>query len=80
MELGMRWCFNAIIRAIANAKKPILMAKAFEDARDIWQKFLLSRADGKNYVATPTSPLKVIDLVFLFPSHQFVQLLIFFFA
>ena len=45
MELG---CDGVLVNsAIANAKKPILMAKAFKDAVIVWPKFFSCRENGQ---------------------------------
>jgi thiazole synthase len=59
MELG---CDGVLINsAIANAKKPILMAKAFKDAVTSGRKSYLAGRMKKNYYAIPSSPIK--DLI-----------------
>ena len=56
MELG---CDGVLINsAIANAKKPILMAKAFKDAVISGRNSFLAGRMEKNYFATPSSPTK----------------------
>ena len=56
MELG---CDGVLINsAIANAKKPILMAKAFRDAVISGRNSYLSGRMKKNFFATPSSPVK----------------------
>ena len=56
MELG---CDGDLINsAIANAKNPILMAKAFKDAVTSGRKSFLAGRMKKNYYATPSSPIK----------------------
>ena len=56
MELG---CDGVLINsAIANAKKPILMAKAFKDAVISGRNSYLAGRMGKNYFATASSPNK----------------------
>ena len=56
MELG---CDGVLINsAIANAKKPILMAKSFKDAVVSGRNFYLAGRMEKNYFATPSSPTK----------------------
>ena len=56
MELG---CDGVLINsAIANAKNPILMAKAFKDAVTSGRKSFLAGRMKKNYYATPSSPIK----------------------
>jgi len=56
MELG---CDGVLINsAIANAKKPILRAKAFKDAVTSGRKSFLAGRMKKNYYATPSSPIK----------------------
>ena len=56
MELG---CDGVLINsAIANAKKPILMAKAFKDAVTSGRKSFLAGRMKKNYYATPSSPIR----------------------
>ena len=58
MELG---CDGVLINsAIANAKKPILMAKAFKDAVISGRNSFLAGRMSKNYFATPSSPTKGI--------------------
>jgi len=56
MELG---CDGVLINsAIANSKKPILMAKAFKDAVISGRNSYLAGRMSKNYFATASSPLK----------------------
>ena len=56
MELG---CDGVLINsAIANAKKPILMAKAFKDAVISGRNSYLAGRMIKNYFASPSSPNK----------------------
>ena len=56
MELG---CDGVLINsAIANAKKPILMAKAFKDAVISGRNSYLAGRMNKNYFATASSPNK----------------------
>ena len=56
MELG---CDGVLINsAIANAKKPILMAKAFKDAVISGRNSFLAGRMEKNYFASPSSPIK----------------------
>ena len=56
MELG---CDGVLINsAIANAKKPILMAKAFKDAVISGRNSYLAGRMNKNYFATASSPEK----------------------
>ena len=56
MELG---CDGVLINsAIANAKKPILMAKAFKDAVISGRNSFLAGRMDKNYFASPSSPTK----------------------
>ena len=56
MELG---CDGVLINsAIANAKKPILMAKAFKDAVVSGRNSYLAGRMNKNYLAIPSSPNK----------------------
>ena len=56
MELG---CDGVLINsAIANAKKPILMAKAFKDAVISGRSSYLAGSMKKNYFAIPSSPTK----------------------
>ena len=56
MELG---CDGVLINsAIANARKPILMAKAFKDAVISGRNSYLAERMNKNYFATASSPLK----------------------
>ncbi len=58
MELG---CDGVLINsAIANAKKPILMAKAFKDAVISGRNSYLAGRMSKNYFAVPSSPTKGI--------------------
>ena len=54
MELG---CDGVLINsAIANAKKPILMAKAFKEAVTSGRNSYLAGRMIKNYFATASSP------------------------
>ena len=56
MELG---CDAVLVNsAIANAKKPILMAKAFKDAVISGRNSYLAGRMQKNYFGSPSSPLK----------------------
>ena len=56
MELG---CDGVLINsAIANAKKPILMAKAFKDAVISGRNSFLAGRMSKNYFASASSPTK----------------------
>ena len=56
MELG---CDGVLINsAIANAKKPVLMAKAFKDAVVSGRNSFLAGRMKKNYIASPSSPTK----------------------
>ena len=56
MELG---CDGVLINsAIAEAKKPILMAKAFRDAVISGRNSFLAGRMKKNYFASPSSPFK----------------------
>ena len=56
MELG---CDGVLINsAIANAKKPILMAKAFKEAVMSGRNSYLAGKMEKNYFASPSSPTK----------------------
>ncbi len=56
MELG---CDGVLINsAIAMAKKPILMAKAFKDAVISGRNSYLAGRMEKNYIASPSSPTK----------------------
>ena len=56
MELG---CDGVLINsAIANAKNPILMAKAFKDAVISGRSSFLAGRMSKNYFAIPSSPKK----------------------
>ncbi len=56
MELG---CDGVLINsAIASAKKPILMAKAFKDAVVSGRNSFLAGRMKKKYYATPSSPIK----------------------
>ena len=56
MELG---CDGVLINsAIAMAKKPILMAKAFKDAVISGRNSYLAGRMKKNYIASPSSPTK----------------------
>ena len=58
MELG---CDGVLINsAIANAKKPILMAKAFKDAVISGRNSFLAGRMKKKYLASPSSPTKGI--------------------
>ena len=59
MELG---CDGVLVNsAIATAKKPILMAKAFKDAVISGRNSFLAGRMQKNYFASPSSPTK--DLI-----------------
>ena len=56
MELG---CDGVLINsAIANAKKPVLMAKAFRDAVVSGRNSFLAGRMKKNYIASPSTPSK----------------------
>ena len=56
MELG---CEGVLVNsAIANASKPILMAKAFKDAVISGRNSFLAGRMKKNYFALPSSPIK----------------------
>ena len=56
MELG---CDGVLINsAIANAKKPVLMAAAFKDAVISGRNSFLAGRMKKNYFASPSSPVK----------------------
>ena len=56
MELG---CDGVLINsAIANAKKPILMAKAFKEAVISGRNSFLAGRMNKSHLASPSSPLK----------------------
>ena len=56
MEMG---CDGVLVNsAIANAKKPILMAKAFKDAVISGRNSFLAGRMKKNYLAVPSSPNK----------------------
>ena len=56
MELG---CDGVLINsAIANAKKPVLMAKAFKDAVISGRNSYLAGRMEKKFVASPSSPVK----------------------
>ena len=56
MELG---CDGVLINsAIANAKKPILMAEAFKDAVISGRKSYLAGRMSKKYLASPSSPFR----------------------
>ena len=58
MELG---CDGVLINsAIANAKKPILMAKAFKDAVVAGRNSFLAGRMKKNYFGSPSSPTEGI--------------------
>ncbi len=58
MELG---CDGVLINsAIASAKKPILMAKAFKEAVISGRNSFLAGRMDKNFLASPTSPVKGI--------------------
>ena len=66
MELG---CDGVLINsAIANAKKPILMAKAFKEAVRSGRKSFLAGRMKKKFFAIPSSPDKRFNLIFL-SSH-----------
>ena len=56
MELG---CDGVLINsAIANAKKPVLMAEAFKDAVISGRKSYLAGRMSKKFLASPSSPFK----------------------
>ena len=56
MEMG---CDGVLINsAIAEAKKPILMAKAFKDAVISGRNSFLAGRMKKNFLASPSSPFK----------------------
>ena len=56
MELG---CDGVLVNsAIANAKKPILMAKAFKDAVISGRSSFLAGRMNKNYFASPSTSFK----------------------
>ena len=56
MELG---CDGVLVNsAIANSKKPILMAKAFKDAVIAGRNSYLAKRMKKNYFGAPSSPKK----------------------
>ena len=56
MEMG---CDGVLINsAIANAKRPVLMAKAFKDAVISGRNAYIAKRMKKNFFATPSSPLK----------------------
>ena len=56
MELG---CEGVLVNsAIANAKKPILMAQAFKDAVYSGRNSFLAGRMEQNYFAIPSSPSK----------------------
>ena len=56
MEMG---CDGVLINsAIANAKRPVLMAKAFKDAVISGRNAYLAKRMKKKFFATPSSPLK----------------------
>ena len=56
MEMG---CDGVLINsAIANAKRPVLMAKAFKDAVISGRNAYLAGRMKKNFSASPSSPLK----------------------
>ena len=58
MELG---CDGVLVNsAIANAKKPILMAKAFKDAVISGRNSFLAGRMEKKLLASPSSPIKGI--------------------
>ena len=58
MELG---CDGVLINsAIANAKKPILMAQAFKDAVISGRNSFLAGRMKKKFLASPSSPIKGI--------------------
>ena len=62
MELG---CDGVLINsAIANAKKPILMAKSFKDAVIAGRNSFLAGRMKKNYFAQLSSPSQGINLIF----------------
>ena len=56
MELG---CDGVLVNsAIANAKKPVLMAKAFKDAVTSGRNSFIAGRMKKKYLASPSSPTK----------------------
>ncbi len=56
MELG---CDGVLVNsAIANAKKPVLMAQAFKDSVIAGRNSYLAERMKKNYFAKPSSPIK----------------------
>ena len=58
MEMG---CDGVLVNsAIANAKNPILMAKAFKEAVISGRNSFLAGRMKKNYFAKPSSPIKGI--------------------
>ena len=64
MELG---CDGVLINsAIANAGKPILMAKAFKDAVVSGRNAFIAKRMKKNIFASPSSPTKGFNLIFFF--------------
>ena len=76
MELG---CDGVLINsAIANAKKPVLMAKAFKDAVVSGRNSFMAGRMQKNYFASPSSPTKGLILIFFFLLIQ--RVLNFFFV
>ena len=76
MEMG---CDGVLINsAIANAKKPVLMAKAFKDAVISGRNSYLAGRMKKNYFAKPSSPNKGINLIFFLLTHKVLNFFFFF--
>jgi len=68
MEMG---CDGVLINsAIAKAKKPILMARAFKNAVISGRESFLAGRMKKNFYASPSSPIKGLIWFFLFPYPQ----------
>ena len=68
MELG---CDGVLINsAIANAKNPVLMAKAFKDAVISGRNSYLAGRMQKNYFAIPSSPKKELFNSFFLLTHK----------
>ena len=73
MEMG---CDGVLINsAIANAKNPIRMARAFKNAVISGRDSYLSGRMKKNFFAQASSPLKgLISLTFFFRTHRVLSL------
>ena len=77
MELG---CDGVLINsAIANSKKPTLMAQAFKDAVISGRNSFLAGRMKKSFLADPSSPKKGIHLIFFFflLTHKVLNIFLF---